>query len=844
MKAILSPLLEQHDALRIRQVELRRDDDGVQLREKLARVVLDEMYQFVALLDRHGTLLEVNRAALEGAGIRLDDILGKPFWEARWWRVSKETMERQRQACATAAAGEFVRFDVEIYGDAAGEETIIIDYSLIPVADRTGRVVFLLAEGRNITEKKRAEAEIARKNQELELLLARVREMDELKSQFFANVSHELRTPLALMLGPTERMLATSALSAADRRDIEVIRKNAFMLLKHVNDLLDAAKIDAGQMTLTYRAADIAELTRAIAGHFEALAAERDIRFVVHAPDRLAAEFDVEKIERVLLNLLSNAFKFTPAGGRITCALAPDEGGRVVASVQDTGPGVPPDLRTAIFERFRQGEGGAARKSGGTGLGLAIARDFVQLHGGTLAVSDAPGGGALFQLTVPATAPAGAEVRPAAPARVSEATIAGMLGQIESEAYVAPEPRRAAVPGGPVALVVEDNHDLRRFIVDSLHEDYAVEVAVDGEEGLRRARECRPDIVVTDIMMPRMSGDQMIAALRADPSFENLPILVLSAKADDALRIRLLRQGAQDYVVKPFSPEELKARVANLVSIKRARGLLQEELRSRENDLERLAGGLAAKKRELARALDEARVAREQAEAAAGVKSRFLGMVSHELRSPLQTFALYVELLKRGLDGDRGRATAALANLETAASRMTEIVESVLKQSAIDSGKISVDISRLDLHALAVEVVEEIGERAVAKGLAIGVEGAGAVMVASDASLLRLVLVNLVDNAIKYTEKGSVTLSLRAGETEVRCAVRDTGPGISPEDQIRIFEPFEQVGSVGHKHVPGVGLGLALVKNLVGVLGCEVALESKPGEGSSFVLIVPREPAA
>jgi len=579
-------LFEHSVALKVRSVTLRSDDSLQAHREKLAKIILDDMYQFVALLDANGMLLEVNRAALEGAGIMLEDIQGKPFWHARWWQVSEETMQRQKDVCARAAQGEFIRYDEEIYGQSGGDETIIIDYSLIPVKDDGGRVVFLLAEGRNITEKKKADAEIARKNRELQQLLDRVKELDEIKSGFFANVSHELRTPLALILGPSEKTLAEGDyLKQEHRQNLTVVKRNAATLLKHVNDLLDISKLDAGKMVANYAEADLARLIRATAGHFDALAPERGIRFVVDAPEALAAQVDPDKVERVVLNLLSNAFKFTPSGGRIVLSLRRGADGKsVVISVQDSGPGVKKQEQELIFERFRQGDGGATRRFGGTGLGLAIARDFVALHGGTISVTNAPVAGALFQVEIPTRAPAGRLVRSRQTEAASSAEADSILkGTIEELKPVVPAPvRHVSSPNGngateqarPSVLVVEDNHELNQFIVDTLSAEFIVISAFNGEEGLEKIRDVRPDLVVTDIMMPVMSGDAMIAAMRANRNFDRIPVVVLSAKADDELRLRLLENGAQDHVVKPFSGIELVTRVRNLVTMKRTQDQL------------------------------------------------------------------------------------------------------------------------------------------------------------------------------------------------------------------------------------------------------------------------------
>ena len=620
----MKPLSAEPAPVQVGSVALHRADSHQAQREKLARIVLDSMYQFVGLLDADGMTLEINRAALQGAGLRMEDIRGKPFWEARWFQVSQEVAEAQRDYVRRAQAGEFIRCDTEVYGRAAGEETIVVDFSLLPVKDAQGRVVFLLAEGRNITEKKRAEAEVARKNAELQTLLDRIRQLDQLKSDLFANVSHELRTPLALILGPVEELLADEGrLSDAQRSHLRVIQRNAATLLKHVNDLLDLSKHDARQLSVHYVRMDLAAHFRLVAEQFRSLAAPRALAYVVAAPASLTAEVDPDQFERVLLNLLSNAFKFTPPGGRIRCELqaaGADTGtDRALLVVQDSGPGIAPDMRQAVFERFRQAQTGTTREFGGTGLGLAIAKEFVDLHGGTLGVTAAPGGGALFQVELPRTAPPGSVVSAAdagtttpgarpgrhlegALAELTEPPLVEPMGPISPVGVAEPAdptvPREAAAPIATV-LVVEDNPSMRRFIADALATEHHVRAVADGEQALAAARRAPPDLVVTDLMMPRLGGDQLVDALRADPVLASVPVLVLSAKDDQALRTRLLEARVQDYVTKPFSAQELRARVRNLTTMKLARDALRRELASHSADLTQLTHALIDSRRAL-----------------------------------------------------------------------------------------------------------------------------------------------------------------------------------------------------------------------------------------------------
>ncbi|MFO0576870.1 MAG: ATP-binding protein [Polyangia bacterium] len=444
-------------------------------------------------------------------------------------------------------------------------------------ADRAENEIFL--RGQQLQEKN---SELRRANEEITRLYEKTKEFDELKSQFFAAVSHELRTPLALILGPADRLLADPSMPTAMRRELQVMRRNARTLLRHVNDLLDLSKLDAGHMQLRYAEADLAALVRLVAAHFESLADERSIRFAIEAPASLPAQVDPDKVRRILLNLLSNAFKFTPPGGCVRSSVRA-EPERVVLEVADSGPGIPADKREVVFERFRQLGGGSTRHFGGTGLGLTIVREFVMLHGGTVTIGEAPEGGAVLRIELPRQAP-----DPTSVAHDYAVTEDGdsTRSAIEELRLPPAPPVPAAAGSGPLVLVVEDNPDMRRFIADSLSsaaEGYRVATALNGREGLEKAVALRPELILTDVMMPELSGDELVAALRQIPALDATPIILLSAKADDALRVRMLRGGAQDYVTKPFSIEELLARVESQIRRKHAEARVRQLSRQLED---------------------------------------------------------------------------------------------------------------------------------------------------------------------------------------------------------------------------------------------------------------------
>jgi signal transduction histidine kinase len=676
----------------------------------------------------------------------------------------------------------------------------------------------------------------------------RTKELERIKTQFFANISHELRTPLALILGPAERLEQSPNLTADERRQLAVISRNARILLKHVNDLLDVSRLEAGKLDLDYRRADLSVLVRRVASNFDVLAEEKQIQFTVDTPPSLRAELDVDHIQKVLTNLLGNAFKFTPVGGRVRCTVAGHGHDTSAAiTVADSGPGVPAEMRTVIFERFRQVDDSTTRRFGGTGLGLAIVKELLTLGGGDVRVSTAPEGGAQFDVRLPLRAPAGAQVRDPDPGgsdaprsydEAAQQAIATISSHIDAATAL-------AGGGRGTVLIVEDNVDMNRFVAETLAaDDYDVQRAFDGAEALEKARERPPDVILTDVMMPRLSGDQLVVEARKDPALAHVPVVLLTAKADDGLRVRLLREGAQDYVMKPFSPEELRARVANQVVVKRARDVLQRELANQVSDLEQLAREMSVRKRELESTLGAMRVAREHAERASAAKSNFLGLVSHELRTPMTTLQLHLRLLQRDADALTPKQRQLVDKMAASSKRLLDMIEALLELTRLESGRVQVEPQPVDVSGLLRDVAEEFQTEAAAKGLAIDIARVDpSVDLVTDPRILRIVLSNLVSNAVKYSDEGGVSLSGLADDGRLRIVVTDTGRGIPDGDHARVFERFEQLESVSHKHLPGMGLGLALAREMAEALGGRIDLQSAPGRGSTFSVWLPMNPA-
>ena len=434
-------------------------------------------------------------------------------------------------------------------------------------------------------------------------------EIDRAKTAFFSNVSHEFRTPLTLMLGPLEEVIAhTDRVPSAQREGLDLALRNARRLLRLVNSLLDFSRIEAGRVQANYRPTDLARLVADLSSSFRSATEKAGLGFVVDAaPLSQPAYVDRDMFETIVLNLLSNAFKFT-FEGEIAVTLR-EEGGRARLTVRDTGSGIPEAELPRLFDRFHRVEGAKGRSFEGSGIGLALVQELVLQHGGDITVESMLGSGTAFTVSIPLGAAhlpserLGPELE-AAPAErraksfVDEAlhwlpgdTLVGLSPDDEGTLSVTPmtdnKGQRQRV------LLADDSADLRGYIKRLLVErGYEVEAVVDGEEALAAIRARRPDLVVADVMMPRLDGFGLLRTVRGDTELRDLPIIMLSARAGEEAKVEGLNAGADDYLTKPFSARELLARVAANIAMARVRREAAETVAASEARAGRVLAGM------------------------------------------------------------------------------------------------------------------------------------------------------------------------------------------------------------------------------------------------------------
>ena len=438
------------------------------------------------------------------------------------------------------------------------------------------------------------EQQLEAQNAQLAVQASKLAELNQVRSRLFANLSHEFRTPLTLILGPLRGLVdgRHGELNAAAREQADLMLRNGQRLLRLINQILDLTKLQAGAVTLDPRSHDLIGFARGVTLAFSPLAERRGIalRFTAQVPE-LRLTFDPEQLEKVLLNLLSNALKFTTRGGEVEVTVGAQSSGAEM-TVRDTGVGIAPNELPRVFERFYQSDSSATRRYEGTGIGLALARELVELHGGTIGVESTLGSGSTFTVKLPlGTSENGVAASPAvpmahAPTPTTMEASALELATPSAGAPTSPVELADKLPQAGIEptkedrttiLIVDDNPDVRAYVRSVLAGTYRVIEAGDGRAGLAATRQMLPDLIVADVMMPEMDGLALGRALKDDAMTDAIPVVLLTARAATEDQIAGYETGADAYLVKPFDPAVLEACVANLL-VQRQR--LRERFRS------------------------------------------------------------------------------------------------------------------------------------------------------------------------------------------------------------------------------------------------------------------------
>ena len=695
----------------------------------------------------------------------------------------------------------------------------------------------------------RLRTELNENQKELEGKNGKLVEMDRVKSQFYANISHELRTPLTLLLTPMDALLAKQG-EGVGRESAELLKTmqtNGMRLLKLINDLLELVRLDSGRMEVKREKVDVDEFLNGMVASVRQASEKRKIQVAAKVDDACTtAIMDREKMEKVLLNLIFNALKFTPVGGVIKIE-ACNVGDDFQLQVNDTGAGIPVEKVPFIFDRFWQVDNSNQRKHRGIGIGLALVKEFVEVQGGTVVVDSVEGKGTSFDIRLPQEM-ADLSDEPEVSV-VEQEVIGGQAATVDGEnppEWLEELFRRAELfptlatqstfsnrdewrgPGKlPKVLVADDEPDMLTFLRGQLDSRYQVLDAVDGQQALDKAVQYLPDAILLDMMMPEKDGLEVCRELRARTSTQNIPIVLLTARADEETKLKALDAGANDFLAKPFSLTEMHVRLKNLVDLYEQQRQLARQKQILESTLEQLK---------------ETETQLVQSEKMASLGKLSAGII-HEINNPLNFAKSGMYMLKqfRGAfdSEDQADFDDVLKDIQEGIERVIGIVTDLRGFSHPDVGlqkdTLVETMMTSTLRLLSNEWKDKVG---------IEVDIEPELSFEANANQITQVLINLIQNAIDATdrktfsdgEKPIIKISGRSRDDHAVILIRDNGPGISEEHLGRVFDPFFTTRDVGE----GVGLGLSICYKIIERHGGHVDVRTEYGEYCEFELTFPK----
>jgi signal transduction histidine kinase len=671
-------------------------------------------------------------------------------------------------------------------------------------------------------------------------------ELDQAKGRFFANISHELRTPLTLLLAPLERL--RQEVHDVESRDLlDTMQANGMRLLKLINDLLDLVRLESGQMQVKRDVVAIDSYLLGLVQSARQVAQDKRVRIETHIDGLDKLITDRDKLEKISLNLLFNAIKFTPGGGSVKLTARRDSNFWTL-EVADTGMGITPENLPNVFRRFWQADTSAQRKYQGAGIGLALVKELVEVQGGSVSVQSEVGRGTTMTARLPYEVPS-EEVATieTTPVR-ADTPAAGGLGQEwlanlyrRAEFFPSLTPLRDSMRpveilqrgNQPIILIADDEPDMLRFLKTQLQRDCQVIEAVDGNQAVEKALQFMPEMILLDMMMPEKDGLQVCRELRGKTPTQRIPIVLLTARADEETKLAALEAGASDFLTKPFSTTELSVRIRNLI-----------ESRTFERKLARQNQILEATLQQL----KDTETQLVQTEKLASLGRMSAGII-HEINNPLNFAKTAIHALKSMgklmPEDERPDYEEILRDIQEGVDRVRTIVSdlrSFTHPNLIDFREVSIGkVFDAALRFVSHEWKDKVElDKHIEEGLTVW---------GNEHQIIQ-VIVNLLQNAFDAlrkkqfndSEKPRVAIDARAQGNHAIIKVRDNGMGISADNVAKIFDPFFTTKDVGE----GMGLGLSIVYRIVQAHEGRINVNSVQNEFCEFVLELPvtqEEPA-
>jgi signal transduction histidine kinase len=681
--------------------------------------------------------------------------------------------------------------------------------------------------------------ELDASKKELEETNRKLVELDRLKSRFFANISHELRTPLTLLLSPLETLMNRFDRSFDDnaRELLTTMQANGMRLLKLINDLLDLIRLEAGRMDVKSEPVEVSEFLKGLASAVRQVAENKRIKLETHVDAQIATLLtDRDKVEKIVLNLLFNALKFTPEGGQVWLR-AEKQDDNFVLIVGDTGVGIAEKNLPFVFDRFWQADSSSKRKFQGVGIGLALVKELTEMLRGTVAVQSQEGKGTTFTVRLPyqkGEAPAKRETGERAAAEngatASEEWLVNLYRR--AEFFPAVTAMRGTVKPvelgskRPVVLVADDEPDMRRFLKSELSDDYDVLEAADGVQALEKAQHFLPDIILLDMMMPEMDGLEVCRELRQRDITVNIPVILLTARADEETKFDALGMGANDFLAKPFSSTELQARIKNLIESHHYQRKLSKQNKALTTAIEQIK---------------DTEMQLVQSEKLASLGRLSAGII-HEINNPLNFTMTGLFALRNKTKNlppeQRSDYDEILNDVEEGLKRVRNIV-SDLRTFTHPGGGTGEPVDVADVVAASLRFLAgEWKDKADIEQKLPPDQ-----IVWANRNKLIHVLVNLLQNSIdalaekkfEGAEKPTIWIEGRVEGGRSLIIVRDNGMGIDPKVVDKIYDPFFTTKEVGK----GMGLGLSICYRIVQGYGGHIAVKSEQGKFCEFTIDLP-----